>query len=368
MLNEQKGVDPNQKNKPIRWWLLALSLMLIFIGTFSYCNKESYLDDLTITDTTTSTVQDYVSNSNEIGTIDDDTDIDMDFIDDNIIYNPAPVRRQAMLQTYPLKRSIYLDGTDSIYNNVGGRNVFAKYCKDNGFDEVHFYKFSNITSNSANYPNFATFNKLLYDNGVTKRVAVLGSSSTTNFQNYWAYTTDTTKKPNGINLEHEWWNNVIPWSQWIMELTTLDSYADSKSPDLSNSFYMGWYSNMGGVTDSAAARAQLQETDWIDLHCYRANKLDYGYTKSRLEAIAKAASGRGKVANINIIVSTEQMAWGASNDFDGNYLKSLGYAGLEKKYIDDFNTNANATVKQWVRITKFKYFTKRYNYKAILPR
>lgn len=49
---------------------------------------------------------------------------------------------------------------------------------------------------------------------------------------------------------------------------------------------------------------------------------------------------------------------GASNDFDGNYLKSLGYAGLEKKYIDDFNTNANATVKQWVRITKFKYFTK----------
>lgn len=344
------------------------AIVFFLLSLIVMCGKEEIDDLKPSNDSTEALKQPYITHGNEIGLI-EPNGVLMSFKDEGIV-NFADVRlpQFMLIQPYTSTRSIYLDGTDTVYNTIGGRNTFAKYCKDNRFDEVHMYKFTNIVQNSANFANFAVFNKLLYDNGVKKRNATLGSSSTTSFQNYWNYTSDTTKKPNGINLEHEWWNNVIPWSQWISELTTLNSYCDSKSPDLSNSFYMGWYSNLGGITDSTAARQQLQLVDWIDLHCYRNNKLDYGYTKGRLEAIAKAAKSLNKVAIVNIIASTEQIAWGASNDFDGYYLQSLGYVGFEKKYIDDFNANASTNVKSWVKINKFKYFTKRYNYKAILPR
>lgn len=344
------------------------AIVFFLLSLVVMCGKEEIVDLRPSNDSTEALRQPYITHGDEIGIVEPNGELVV--FKDNGGVNTADVRLpQFMLnQPYTVTRSIYLDGTDTVYNTTGGRATFAKYCKDNKFDEVHFYKMSTVLGSTSNFANFQVFNRLLYDNGVKKRIAVLGSSGTTSFNNYYTATTDTTKRLNGINLEHEWWNNVIPWSQWVSELTTLNSYCDSKSPDLSNSFYMGWYSNLGGITDSTAARQQLQIVDWIDLHCYRNNKLDYGYTKGRLEAIAKAAKSLNKVAIVNIIASTEQIAWGASNDFDGYYLQSLGYVGFEKKYIDDFNTNASTNVKSWVKINKFKYFTKRYNYKAILPR
>lgn len=344
------------------------AIVFFLLSLVVMCGKEEIVDLKPSNDSAEALKQPYITHGNEIGLI-ESNGVLMSFKDEGIV-NFADVRlpQFMLIQPYTSTRSIYLDGADTIYNNASGRAVFAKYCKDNRFDEVHFYKMSNILSSGVNYANLQTFNKLLYDNGVKKRIAVLGSSSTTNFNSYYNATTDTTKRLNGINLENEWWNSTTTFSNWINQVNTLNVYCDSKTPDLSNSFYMGWYNNLGGITDSIAARQQLQVVDWIDLHCYRNNKLDYGYTKTRLEAIAKAAKSLNKVAIVNIIASTEQIAWGASNDFDGYYLQSLGYVGFEKKYIDDFNANASTNVKSWIKINKFKYFTKRYNYKAILPR
>ncbi len=281
----------------------------------------------------------------------------------SLLSSPGPVNA-----VYPTVRGIYLDKTDTIYNNPTGRAVFAKYCKDNKFIEVDFYSIAGIMASSSKYPNMAQFNKELKNAGVVKRFPVMGSSSTTNFANFRAYTTDSTKRFNGLNFELEFWNNASTAATWTTSLDALNTYADSKSPDLNNTFYMGWFKNLGTYTDSSLARKMLDESDWIDLHIYQDNKASYSYSRSRLEAVAKAAKAKGVLAHVHPIISTEQISYGAQNDFQGNLLALKGYAGIEKMYIDDYNLNASTDVKTWIRIDYFKYFTKRYCYQAIPPK
>ncbi len=284
-----------------------------------------------------------------------------------------PVSGQMMfaplaIQPYPTKRALYLDRANEIFNNPDASKEFAKYCKDNGFDEVHLYHYIDIVQSSRNFLALQNFMRLLYDNGVVKRFAVLGSSSTTSFNNFWNSTSDTTRKPNGINLELEFWNDVTSYPNWINTLTTLNNYCDSKNPDLYNTFYIGWFKNMGSLTDSTVARQMIQVSDNIDQHIYQNGKVSYTYGSSRYEAEAKGAKSLNKIVTINPIISTEEIAWGAPYDFQGYYLKALGYSGIEKNFIDDLNSKASSSVKSNVRIGKFKYFMKRYNYKAIPPK
>lgn len=353
------------KQQKLQIFLIA-AVAAFFVLLVGRCNKHEIVD---VFPKDTTTVQEaLITHGNEIGDVDPNEFIlaYQDQAKDGVNVSASPMG--PVNASYPTKRALYLDGTDTVYNNPNGRAVFAKYCQDNGFNRVKFYKMSTVLGSSGNFPNMATFNTLLASKGVTKREAVLGSSSTTKFQNYWNYTTNSSQDFTGLDLELEFWNSASSWNTWIGTLNTINTYCDSKSPDLNCSFYMGWFKNLGGITDSAAARQMQGIANNIDLHCYQNNTITYSYTKSRLEAHAKAAAARGIPAKINILASTEQVIWGANNNFQGNLLKTKGYPAFEKLYIDSYNANASTFVKTWIRIDHFVYFTKRYNYKAILPK
>ncbi len=367
MLNLNKS--PN-KNNNVKWWVSIAGAFLITIGTLSHCNKPVDLPLAPpIPPIVVAADDSSISHGSEVGLVLPQDTLTLDVFVEPLKKNQAfsTFSSGPVNATYPTYRSIYLDHSDTIYNNVQGRNAFARYCLNNKFDEVHMYHVSNILQSSSKFPNLATFITLLKNNGVTKVEAVLSTSNTGDFQDYRNYTTSSIQDFTGINLELEYWNGATSFNTWINTLNTINNYCDSKSPDLNCSFYQGWYKNMGGLTDSAVARQQILLSNWVDNHDYQDGKVSYTYGVSRYEALAKAAQALGVIVTVNPIFSVEETAWGASYDFQGNLLKSLGYAAMEKQFIDNYNANASTRVKTWLRIGKCKYFMKRYCYKAVAP-
>lgn len=262
-------------------------------------------------------------------------------------------------------RWLYVDKTDTIYNNITSRNRLASYLKKNHFNGVLNYSTNSILASSANYANLQAYNKVLSDSGIVTRAAVLGSGNTTNFNNFYNSTPDITKKFNVINLESEWWNGATSFANWLTQMESIYTYCKSKG--LESNFYEGWYLNLGtGVTDSAAAYKQMLISHQIAVHDYENNRVSYSYLAPRLIPMAKAAKARNQgKEKIKIIISAEQKQWGANNDFAGLLLMQKGFDGVEKLVIDDFNKNASQEVKDWIDITGFIWFMKRYVWQAV---
>jgi hypothetical protein len=359
-----------------------ISLVLIAC-LFSFCQppqpntdtggKDTTKVDSVAKDTIIPDTEVVITHAEEIGLVEPMTTAPMMFKDNGV----KPVQGLAMPMVavnvpYPTNRSIYLDKADLVYNNITARNEFAKYCKDNKFNEVYFYHWSDIVQNSANFKALGDFLQLLQRNGVVKRIPVLGSGNIANTNKFYLSQTDSTRRFNGIQLELEWWNNsattpTATFTEYVNVLYTLNNYCDSKSPDLYLTIYIGWFKQLDGNTDSSAARKLWQLCDWIDIHDYENNKVSYTYGSSRYEGLAKGAKSLNKRGRTNVIASTEQKAWGAKNDFQGYYLKVNKYAGVDKAYFDNFNTYASANVKTNLSLGEIKYFTWRYNKLAVVP-
>lgn len=278
------------------------------------------------------------------------------------------------------ERFMYVDRTDTFYNNVQGKNTFAKYLRRYNFSGVYLYGTSGIVASNTNYSGFSGFLKQLSDSGVTQRAVVSGSSTTFqtsgNVIKYNQSQTDPARQINVANLELEWWNNASTWANWNMLNQQI-----SIGPIVTNDFYEGWYQNLGGTVDTVAARDQVRYSDRIFLHCYQngiptysyANARSSGGTLGRLDIIAKGARQVNKTIDLYIIISAENTAWGASYTFTGPALaaainQSNPYLYIEQQAYNNIYGNMTAFQKQWINFRGFVWFTKRYCYAAIPPK
>jgi len=279
------------------------------------------------------------------------------------------------------QRFMYIDKTDTIYNNTTATRRLAGYLKKYGFTGVYLYSTSGVISSTSNYTTFGNFLKTLSDSGIAFRAIANGSSTTfTTAGNVTKYNTnqvDANKKINRANLELEWWNGATTWTNWN---STNQQIAAGTIAD--NDFYEGWYKNLGGVVDTIAARDQVRFSDRILLHCYQNGIPTYSYanaqsseaTAGRLDIIAKGARQANKKIDLYIIISSENTAWGASNTFTGPALANAYLAGQSNPYIfienQAYNNIFNGMTtfqKQWINFKGFVWFTKRYCYRAVPP-
>lgn len=350
-------------------YTLILSIIIFITFSFVNCNKK---DDI-------------VQNDIEelINTVDEDKimnpGLDPEFInyeENNKVYKSIQLPIASTWERY-----MYVDKTDTLYNSTQGRNTFSRYVRKYGFTGLYFYSTSGIISSNSNYTNFANFLKQLTDSGVKYRAIVNGSSttflSTGNVTKYNNSQTDLSKKINRANLELEWWNNASTWSYWN---TTNQNVSLGTIQD--NDFYEGWYKNLGTTIDTIASRDQVRYSDRILLHCYQntiptysyANAQSTGATGGRLDIIAKGARQNNKKIDLYIIISSENIAWGASNTFTGPALAQAYIGGSpnpfyyieNQTYINIYN-NMTTFQKQWINLKGFIWFTKRYCYRAVPP-
>jgi len=270
------------------------------------------------------------------------------------------------------ERYMYIDRSDTIYNNASSRNMLAKYLKKYGFNGVYLYSAQSIVSSTSNYTNFATFLKQLSDSGITYRAVAYGNATlfqpTGNITKYNNLQTDPAKKINRSNLELEWWNGACTWSIWDTTNAQM-----SRGTIADNDFYEGWYKNLGTTPDTIAAKEQIIYSDRILLHDYVNGIPTYSYVSSRLDVIAKGARQVNKKIDLYIIISSENTAWGAAYTFTGPALaaassQSNPYQYIESQAYNNINGGMTTFQKQWINFKGFVWFTKRFCYAAIPPR
>lgn len=270
------------------------------------------------------------------------------------------------------ERYMYIDRTDTIYNNSASTKRLAGYLKKYGFTGVYLYSAAGIISSTSNYTNFSTFLKTLNDSGVTYKALAWGSSTlfqtTGNVTKYNNSQTDVNRKINRANLELEWWNGATTWSNW----DTINAQI-SRGTVVDNDFYEGWYKNLGTTPDTIAAKEQVKYSDRILLHDYVNGVPTYSYVASRLDVIAKGARQMNKKIDVYIIISAENTAWGAANTFSGPVLAAASsepnpYFFIENKTYSDISSKMTTFQKQWINIKGFVWFTKRFCYSAIPPK
>jgi hypothetical protein len=285
---------------------------------------------------------------------------------------PNLVQTNSYLYSAGFTRFMYIDKTDTVYSNTAGRNTLSKYLKTYGFTGAYFYDAAVIVGSSGNYANFGTFLKQLNDSGITKKAMTASSSgtysSTGNTTKYNSSQIDAAKKINCANLELEWWNGATTWSNW----NTINQQI-SAGTIIDNDFYEGWYQNLGTTPDTIAARDQIRYSDRILLHAYQNGIPTYSYVSGRLDVIAKGARQANKMANVYIIISSENTAWGAANTFTGPALAAAAsqpnpYEYIETQAYNNIYGGMTTFQKQWIRIRGFVWFTKRFCYAAIPPR
>lgn len=310
---------------------------------------------------------------------------------DNKIMNPGPDPEfENYYNTFTLntnlnitngawERFMYVDRTDTVYNNSVASKRLAGYLKKYGFTGVYLYSTSGIVSSTSNYTNFSNFLKTLSDSGIIYRGVASGNAttfqSTGNITKYNKSQTDPLRKINRANLELEWWNGATTWTNWntINQQIAAGSIVD-------NDFYEGWYLNMGGTIDTVAAKDQVKYSDRILLHDYvngiptyaYANAKSTGATGGRLDIIAKGAQQANKMTNLYIIISSENTAWGAANTFTGPALAAASsqpnpYDYIETQAYNNIYGGMTTFQKQWIRFRGFVWFTKRFCYAAIPP-
>lgn len=278
------------------------------------------------------------------------------------------LRVAAPAQSLPVNwtRYLYVDKTDTT-----NFTVLSRYCRQNKIQGIYFYSTSNIIDNQSNWSSWSDKMKLLSDSGVSVRAVIMGSPSrilsSGSVTRYNRAQTDSSRLVNRYNQENEFWNNASTFSNWISNQQTIWSARNTSD------FYMGWFKNLGGTVDTIAAREMVRYSSRVLLHAYQPNMPSGSYIRSRLEVLAKGGRQINKKVRLYIIVSAEQKAWGANNDFSGNSLRSYGsFTAFENVlYTNLIQSGINqipADLRQWIEPAGVIYFTKRYVYRAIPPR
>jgi len=276
------------------------------------------------------------------------------------------------------ERFMYVDRTDTIYNNSGGARL-AGYLKRYGFTGIYMYRTSTLLGSSSNYTNFSNFLKTLSDSGIVHRGIASGGSTTFgssgNVTKFNSRQIDPARRVNRANLELEWWNDACSWNTWNNTNRTV-----SQGNIIDNDFYEGWYKNMGSTIDTIAARDQVIYSDRILLHCYQNGIPTYSYanaksssaTAGRLDIIAKGARQANKRIDLYIIISAENTAWGASSTFTGPALAAAAnqpnpFLYIEQQAYNNIYGGMTIFQKEWINFKGFVWFTKRYCYRAVPP-
>lgn len=275
------------------------------------------------------------------------------------------------------ERWLYVDSTQGIYKNTTEKAKLLKYAKKYGFTGFYFYDLNGIVSSSSNDAALAGFLKQCADSGITVRAAIGGSKNTFvsgNTKRFQNSQTDPKRKFTRYNLEEEWWNNVVTFPTWLVDLKGIAGVTSD------NDFYQGWYKNLAGVPDTLAAAQQILNSDRILHHVYVNGYPTYNYANAsgRLDVIAKGArqvsvaTGVPTKAKLALIISDEKKSIGAANDFSGGVLianasQSNPFKAVEQVLINDFNNKLTAFQKQYIDVVAIIHFDRKWVYRCIPP-
>lgn len=279
----------------------------------------------------------------------------------------------------PWDRYLYVDRTDTIYNNFRSRDILSSYLKRFAFNGVYFFNTSTVLSTSANFLSFAEFLQQLDDSGVVYKGICSGSArkflSSGDVCRFNSYQNIPARKINRANLELEWWNGDCSYKEW-----TAINKQIAAGPIADNDLYIGWYENMGVMTDTVAAMQQIQYSDRILVHCYRYGIPTYSYinnqtenaTAGRLEILARGARMAGKRAEVVLILSAADVSCGASATYSGKALREAineknPFLFVEQQTYDNVMESMTPFQKKWIGIRGFIWFEKKYCYCEIPP-
>ncbi len=253
------------------------------------------------------------------------------------------------IKSTPTYTGMYLNQFSSVLGDTAKENTLLRYHQKYKINNVSIYGLYSILGNSANYTKLSTFiYKARTQYGIVGITAVMGDLNgvTSLVNNYNNSQTDNNKKFTAVNLELEWWNNVTTWSNYYSILSSYRTWAQSKNPKLITETYIGWFKNPTGQ-DSIQAAGLVSKCDRILVHDYRTSP-DFGYMKTRLDWIGRAAKAQGKIQNVVVIFSAEP-------GFMGPYLSTNDYATAYASIVSQYNA-ASFTGKDYINIIGWQVF------------
>ncbi len=277
-------------------------------------------------------------------------------------------------------RIMYVNKSDTIYNNTQAKNRLCKYLKKYGFNGVYFYDTQRYLPNSANWSNFASFMKQLSDSGIYIRGIDFGNSAffTSTVTNYNNSQSDTSKKVNTFHLENEYWNygtnpDAVQYSTWINYLQQI------KNTGIRTDFYMGYFRLMNNSIDTIVSRDMQRYSHNICEHVYVNGIPTFSFANNstspnggRLDIYAKGARQNNTPLNLTWIISEESTNFGAAYTFSGNVLKANNslpnpYDWLEQQSYNNIYNGMTAFHKQWITPRGFVHFNLSWCYAAVPP-
>ncbi len=248
-----------------------------------------------------------------------------------------------------LYRGVYLDGLKKIVGDTLQENEMLEWCKRNNFTTVTCYDLYTLLAYKSGYAKMAAFIKKARTRyGVQTVTACMASANAFNtlIQNYNVSRNDTLEKFNYANLELEWWNGASTYDNYLTQLKGIRAWGNAQQTKIPTEEYMGWFKNPAGQ-DSLQAAGLVQNSDRILVHAYQTTP-SFGYMKSRLMTIAKAAKAQKKVMPIVFLFNAEQdysMTYFANTTFDQAYYDVLSQFEV-----------ANFDGKEYLKIVGYQIF------------
>lgn len=151
-----------------------------------------------------------------------------------------------------------------------------------------------------------------------------------------------------VITEYEPYNGV-PGGYPEMTLLLQACYPKLKAAGIISGVYMGW--PLDTYWDTI-----VKYCDQIFLHAYlkSSNMTEtgiWGYTKGRLTAIGDACVRQNKTLQINIIYSAESLAFGAGNEFAGQWFKTNSWWKAQQLFMSAWDKKASSILKSRIRAT-----------------
>lgn len=247
-------------------------------------------------------------------------------------------------------------GTNSWYNNTLDDSLAVSlaaakrdvdWMDANRFSPEAQYAILYISSSLIRNQNFSLLASYAYSKNVKIGVAYSSMSKIDDILNY------NFGKP----VDQKIWiavSEIEPYNTGdYAGMTTVLTYAYPrlKANGITNIVYMGWPTTSYWNTIVA-------NCDQINLHAYRPSSGMtpsglWSYTRTRLGEIAAVAASLRKTMPINIIYSCEPA-------FSYTYFQSNRWVDAHLMFMDQFNRNATAQMKQNLTVNNFSVFVTRY--------
>jgi hypothetical protein len=226
-------------------------------------------------------------------------------------------------------QGLYIDNLNNWYNKSDSVTAVLNFCLNNTFHVMTEYDLTEILNSKKNYASIAKFNeeaKTIY--GIKQITCVVGDSA--DFAKYMIpfdkAQTDSQAKFNYVNLESEWWNDDCTWAQYAKKLRAIQKMGRQQNPIVKTELYIGWLENPDGE-GLEMCDTLVKYADRILVHDYYPAP-SWGYVRSRLDTLGRAAISQNKVETIVIIFNVDD----ALPYFQDNNTFADAYSIIQNSY------------------------------------